>query len=336
MYKYFLRPLLFLLPAEQAHYLVLESLAYLCKFSVFKIVLQLIFAYNKSHLSLKVVGLHFRNPVGVAAGLDKNGKYLKVWDALGFGFVEVGTVTPRAQQGHTKPRLFRIRHKQALINHMGFNNEGLEVLQRRLQGRPKTLVIGVNLGKQKETPLEAALQDYILLFQSLFSYGDYFVINISSPNTKDLRKLSAESYLSKILSSLQQYNFAQTITKPLFVKISPDMSEEELHNVARLAEKYHISGLIATNTSTTLHRHSVGGLSGAPLMTQATKCLNIVRSMQKKLVLIGVGGVCSAEHALEKRQAGADLVQLYTGLVYEGPKLLKDILKSWRVDRPNV
>ena len=332
MYKYLLKPLLFLLPAERAHYLLLESLAVLCEFWWIRVVLRATFSWNRPSLALQVAGLRLRNPVGVAAGLDKNGKYLKVWDTLGFGFVEVGTVTPKVQKGNAKPRLFRLTQERALVNHMGFNNEGLSMLKRRLQRRPKELVVGINLGKQKETPLEAAPEDYLLLFQSLFNYGDYFVVNISSPNTQDLRKLSEETYLSKILSSLQQYNVSQKSARPLFVKISPDMSEQALCSIVELAEKYDLTGLIATNTSTTLHSHSVGGLSGAPLMALSTRCLDVVYRAQKKLVLIGVGGIDSAEQALEKRRAGADLVQLYTGLVYEGPKLLKNILKNWHTE----
>lgn len=291
------------------------------------------------------MGLAFPNPVGLAAGFDKNGTHIKSMASLGFGFIEVGTVTPKAQDGNPKPRLFRLPEDQALINRMGFNNEGLDALAQRLEhlrnkGLPEGLIIGGNIGKNKVTPNEDAEQDYLLCFDKLFPWVDYFVVNVSSPNTPGLRDLQEKAPLMRLLNRLQEKNRAQSSPKPILLKIAPDLTDSQLDDIADIVQSTGIAGLIATNTTISrdglrsstaeLAAIGMGGLSGAPLKERATA---VIRYLRKKLgpniCIVGVGGIDSASAAQEKLAAGADLVQVYSGMIYAGPGLVKSILKSF-------
>ncbi len=294
-------------------------------------------------LARQIAGLHFPNPVGLAAGFDKDGKHIQGLACLGFGFIEVGTVTPRPQEGNPRPRLFRLPADEALINRMGFNNEGLDALVARLQrlhrqGLPEGLLLGGNIGKNKTTPNEQAADDYLQCFEALFPYVHYFVVNVSSPNTPGLRELQEKEPLTRLLQALQAKNKARPEPKPLFLKIAPDLTDTQLDDIAEIAKTTGLSGLIATNT--TIARNGLqtpaplveaigaGGLSGAPVRQRSTE---VIRYLRQKLgpepVIIGVGGIDSPEAAREKLDAGANLVQVYSGLVYAGPGLVREILE---------
>lgn len=341
MYQQLLKPLLFLWPPETAHHLALTLLEFALKVPGLSQGIQKIFSVPKAR-PLMVAGLRFSNPVGLAAGFDKNGKHIHALASLGFGFIEVGTVTPRAQNGNPKPRLFRLPADKALINRMGFNNDGLDALIRQLQKpRPSGLVIGGNIGKNKDTPNHNAIEDYTAGFQALFPWVDYFAVNVSSPNTPNLRELQDKEPLTRLLLALQQLNSSRPNRKPIFLKIAPDLSREQLNDIAEIARLTAIDGIIATNTTIarsglrtsaeSLERMGPGGLSGAPLRARSTE---IIESLRKQLpppfVIIGVGGVDGPRTAQEKLDAGADLVQLYTGFVYEGPGIVKRILATLR------
>jgi len=288
-------------------------------------------------LERELFGLKFKNPVGLAAGFDKDGKAFRAMSALGFGFIEVGTVTPVAQEGNAKPRLFRLPADEALINRMGFNNAGMEAMTNRLKGkRPEGLIVGGNIGKNKVTPNEQANDDYNKCFDALFPYVDYFVVNVSSPNTPNLRALQDKEPLTKLLSELQVKNQQKSTPKPILLKIAPDLTNEQLDDIIDIVADTKIDGVIATNT--TIERSNLktsnsdieaignGGLSGKPARKRATE---VIRYLHEKsngnITIIGVGGIASAEDALEKLNAGASLVQVYSGLVYEGPGLVKRI-----------
>jgi dihydroorotate dehydrogenase len=279
----------------------------------------------------KLFGLTFPNPVGLAAGMDKNATALRAWEALGFGFVEAGTITAMAQPGNPKPRCFRYPSQQALINRMGFNNAGASAVAKRLarqkaSGRWPRVPVGINIGKSKLTPNEQAASDYATSYKLLLPFGDYFVVNVSSPNTPNLRALQDRDALAEIIRTLKRINNI----KPLLVKIAPDLTDDALRDIASLAESEHLAGLIATNT--TLDHSAVpkdsdqqGGLSGQPLRQRSTDVLRILRSATK-LPIIASGGIMDATAAQEKLEAGASLVQLYTGFVYNGPELIRDIV----------
>jgi dihydroorotate dehydrogenase len=279
----------------------------------------------------KLFGLTFPNPVGLAAGMDKNASALRAWEALGFGFVEAGTITAMAQPGNPKPRCFRYPSQQALINRMGFNNAGASAVANRLarqkaSGRWPRVPVGINIGKSKLTPNEQAASDYATSYKLLLPFGDYFVVNVSSPNTPNLRALQDRDALAEIIRTLKRINNI----KPLLVKIAPDLTDDALRDIASLAESEHLAGLIATNT--TLDHSAVpkdsdqqGGLSGQPLRQRSTDVLRILRSATK-LPIIASGGIMGATAAHEKLEAGASLVQLYTGFVYNGPELIRDIV----------
>ncbi len=298
--------------------------------------------YRVQHPSLKreLFGLTFENPVGLAAGFDKDGKYFKTMAALGFGFVEVGTVTPKGQIGNPQPRLFRLPQDDALINRMGFNNDGVEDLVHRLKkGYPKQLIVGGNIGKNKVTPNEQAADDYTHCFEALFPYVDYFVVNVSSPNTPNLRDLQDKEPLTRLLSLLQNLNKAKPTPKPILLKIAPDLTDTQLDDIIEIVTTTKIEGVIATNTtisrsnlqtsSSQIETIGNGGLSGQPLKQRATEVIRYLKTKSNgKLTIIGVGGIASAEDALEKIEAGASLVQIYSGLIYEGPNLVKCINKA--------
>lgn len=290
------------------------------------------------------MGLSFPNVVGLAAGFDKDGKHIPGLARLGFGFIEVGTVTPIAQEGNPAPRLFRLPKDKALINRMGFNNEGLDALAERLKalrrkGVPNWLIIGGNIGKNKVTPNESAANDYLTCFDKLFPWVDYFVVNVSSPNTPGLRELQEKEPLTRLLNLLQDKNRAQESPKPILLKIAPDLSNSQLDDIADIIRITGLAGVIATNTTISRAALStpesqiaaigMGGLSGVPVCARATEVIRYLREkLGKEAVIIGVGGIDSAASAQEKLDAGADLVQVYTGLVYEGPGLVKSILES--------
>lgn len=328
------RTALFSIDAERAHDLTLE---------LFRRAPQLAtapFARAAVDDPVELLGLEFRNRVGLAAGLDKNGACLRAWDRLGFGFVEVGTVTPRPQPGNPKPRMFRLPEHQALINRLGFNNLGVDALLRNVDEADFGGVLGINIGKNATTPIENAVDDYRLCLQKVYAAADYVTVNISSPNTKNLRDLQDESRLHALLSDLvaTAAGLAQRHGKrvPLLVKIAPDVSIEQLDGVVTAAREAGVDGLIATNTTIdraavqgSEHASEAGGLSGAPLRTASTETLRRLRQrVGSDFVLVGVGGVMSGADARAKREAGADLVQIYTGFIYRGPSLIAEAARA--------
>ncbi len=337
LYKLLLKPFLFLLSPEKAHHVTLFLLKIGLAFPGLNYCIRRSFVLKNPKLQRNLLGLTFANPVGLAAGFDKDGQHFEAMAALGFGFVEIGTVTPKPQPGNPKPRLFRLTTDGGLINRMGFNNEGVDVLVKRLKKKkPSKLIIGGNIGKNKTTPNEEATSDYQYCFEALFPYVDYFVINVSSPNTPGLRELQEKEPLLHLLSVLQNINLQQATPKPILLKISPDLSTDQLDDIVEIVQKTGISGIIATNT--TIHREGLladttalgaGGLSGKPLRKRATE---IIRYLHHKsagnFIIIGVGGISSPADALEKLQAGASLIQVYTGLVFEGPALVKKINRA--------
>lgn len=328
-----LKRFLFRLDPEKAHHLTFSLIKFPGASSVGKAV------FNKQHPSLKrrVFGLEFKNPVGLAAGLDKDAIAFNQMGDLGFGFVEIGTVTPKPQPGNDKPRLFRLIKDEAIINRMGFNNQGVKAAAERLRNRSdKSLIIGGNIGKNKVTPNEKAVDDYIICFNELFGVVDYFVVNVSSPNTPNLRDLQEKEPLTALLNALQSINNQKDKPKPILLKIAPDLTNTQLDDIIGIVKDTRIAGVIATNTTISrdglslskaeLEKIGMGGLSGKPLTRRSTE---VIRYLKQKsgnaFPVIGVGGIHSAKDALEKLEAGADLVQLYTGFIYEGPQLIRDI-----------
>ncbi len=336
---FLLKPILFLLPPERAHYFTVSLLKWVLRLPIVNLLFKNAFRFEHPQLQKQVMGLHFQNPIGLAAGFDKDGHYFREMSALGFGFVELGTVTPKPQAGNPKPRLFRLPKDNALINRMGFNNNGVEALVQQLkQKRPQHLVIGGNIGKNKTTPNEQATDDYVFCFNALFPYVDYFVVNVSSPNTPDLRALQEKEPLTKLLSTLQAINQSKANAKPILLKIAPDLSFEQIDDILDIVEQTQLAGIIATNT--TIERSGLttdvkkitklgsGGLSGAPLKKRSTEIIRYISNKtNKKITIIGVGGIEKPTDTLEKLAAGADLVQVYSGLVYAGPSLIKQTKK---------
>jgi len=333
-----LRRLLFLVGPEFAHHLSMG-------------LLQAISGMKWSHMVLRgfrprvtdvaeVAGVRFPNRVGLAAGFDKNARYLRDFHALGFGHVEIGTVTPRGQAGNSKPRLFRLPHSRALINRMGFNNDGMEVIVRRLAHRPAGLIVGCNLGKNKDTPLEDAHKDYLLVMACFYDRVDYFTVNVSSPNTPQLRQLQESAWLKGILLPLVAYRNRQNVSRPIFLKIAPDLDQKQILEVAETAVHAGIEGIIATNTTidrATLteqerHRASLcgeGGMSGAPLTGRSTEVTRqLLEALNGRLPVVASGGIMTLENAEERFRLGVPLVQLYTGFVYAGPGLIYDVARA--------
>lgn len=332
------RPLLFSFSPETAHHLAFSQLELIQKSSSIRQIFTNRLRVEDERLKSNVFGLEFSNPIGLAAGFDKNARVLPMWHALGFGFAELGTITPRPQEGNAKPRLFRLPLDQAVINRMGFNNEGAEVIRLRLleflnSGIWPSMPVGINLGKQKETPLEKAGEDYLALLDSFLDLGDYFVVNVSSPNTPGLRELQEKSRLDELLGMVQSKVRSRCLphVRPLLMKVAPDLEYSQLDDVLELCLKHGLAGIIATNT--TLSREGLktqidenGGLSGMPLRKRATDFIRYIHGkVGDKLKIVGVGGIFSAEDAYEKIQAGASLVQVYTGFVYEGPTMARNI-----------
>ncbi|MCP2042079.1 quinone-dependent dihydroorotate dehydrogenase [Pontibacter sp. HSC-36F09] len=338
MYKSLLRPLLFKLDPEKVHYLTTDALRTAFSLPLTKSISRGMFKVEDRRLERELFGLKFPNPVGLAAGFDKDAKLVDELGELGFGFIEIGTLTPKPQEGNPKPRLFRLPEDQAIINRMGFNNEGVEAAVKRLRERKSNILVGGNIGKNKVTPNEEALNDYLYCFKALYEVVDYFVVNVSSPNTPDLRALQEKEPLQQLLMALQELNNSMPKAKPLLLKIAPDLNEAQLNDIIEIAIVAKLSGIIATNTTISregLHTASnrvseigAGGLSGKPLTKHATEIIRYLRQhLPQQIKIIGVGGIMTAEDAVEKLEAGADLVQLYTGFIYEGPALVASINK---------
>lgn len=340
MYKAFIRPLLFLLKPEGAHGFIVKSLRILFAIPFAKAITTRLYRHKSSNLSRTVFGLEFSHPVGLAAGFDKDADMYRHLDAFGFSFIEVGTVTPKAQPGNPKPRSFRIPQDEALINRMGFNNLGVENAVKNLFKRRKSrLIIGGNIGKNTLTPNAEAHHDYLYCFKELYPHVDYFVVNVSCPNIQDLRDLQDTEQLSSILADITQYRAAQPEKKPILIKVSPDLTFDQLDENISTAKKYGIEGFVATNTTTsrlnlTANSNTIlsignGGLSGHPLKDRSTE---VIRYIHKKtngtMPIIGVGGIHTAQDAIEKLEAGATLIQIYTGFIYEGPGIVKKICKA--------
>ncbi len=330
-----LRPLLFSLDPETAHEVTLKLLNVAYVSGLGKLIYPVI-----EDKPVNIMGLDFKNPVGLAAGMDKNGDYIAALTALGFGFVEIGTVTPRPQPGNPKPRLFRLPEHQAIINRMGFNNLGIDHLLNQIKQSHYNGIVGINIGKNYDTPIENAVDDYLIGLRKAYTSANYIAINISSPNTKNLRQLQQGDEIKTLIASLkeEQLKLQQEhgIYVPLAIKIAPDLTDDEITHIAGLLLEFEIDGVIATNTTIARDMianhplaHEAGGLSGAPIKDQATHVVRgLAAECQGKVAIIAVGGILSAEDAQEKLQAGASLVQIYSGLIYRGPQLIADIVKS--------
>lgn len=324
------RNCLFKLDAETAHELTLAAFARFPKLATMP------FRASVPERPSSVLGLQFRNRVGLAAGLDKNGDAIAAWDALGFGFIEIGTITPRPQPGNPRPRMFRLPEHQALINRLGFNNKGVDYLVERVRSTPRRAVLGINIGKNFDTPNERAADDYVNCLRKVYALADYVTLNISSPNTKNLRELQADEPLRHLLQTVRQSadRLAQQHGRrtPLLIKIAPDLTSEQAGALAQTVRAQGMDGLIATNTTIAregvaghLHAKEAGGLSGAPLKAAALATLKAVRAaVGADFPLIGVGGIGSAADARERHRAGADLLQIYSGFIYRGPALIAD------------
>ena len=324
---------------ERAHHVTTSLFDILISIPLVGMIIRSIYILQSSHLQKEVLGITFPNPVGLAAGFDKDGKYYKTMSALGFGFIEIGTVTPVGQAGNAQPRLFRLPQDGGLINRMGFNNEGVDAMVSRLKKHGKQgLIIGGNIGKNKNTPNENAVDDYEICFEKLYPYVDYFVVNVSSPNTPGLRSLQDKEPLTKLLSHIMHLRSKKETTIPVLLKIAPDLNYDQIDEVLEILEETKVDGIITTNT--TISRAGLktpesdikdignGGLSGHPLRLRTLEVVQYVRSKNAHIPIIGVGGISTAAHALELMDAGADLVQVYSGMVYSGPSLIKNIKKA--------
>lgn len=331
-----IRSVLFNFDAEEVHHFSMKAFQNINKFQPLKNFLSTQFQFSHPSLPKRLFGLHFPNPVGLGAGFDKNALYLDELEALGFGFIEIGTVTPLPQEGNERPRLFRLPKDKAIINRMGFNNDGVKAIAARLRQRNTKIIIGGNIGKNKATPNNEAWKDYEKCFNELFSCVDYFVVNVSSPNTPGLRELQEKSSLLKIFNQLQNNNQRQLNPKPLLLKIAPDLTIGQVDDIIELAGQVNLSGLVATNTTInrehlltdteTIEKMGAGGLSGKPLHNRSLEIIKyITRQTGGKLPIIGSGGIFTGENALESMHAGASLVQVWTGFVYEGPMIVKNI-----------
>lgn len=336
-----IKPIFFQFDPEKVHYFVVKRLNWFHdQFPLGQTILRSSFDVKIKGLEREVFGIKFKNPVGLAAGFDKNGEYIEALSNLGFGFIEVGTVTPLPQPGNDKPRMFRLEKDAAIINRMGFNNKGVDTLAERLRllrAKNTEIVIGGNIGKNKNTPNEDAVNDYIKCFDRLFDVVDYFVVNVSSPNTPGLRELQEKAPLMHLLNTLQQRNNKNNISRPILLKIAPDLTNEQLDDIVEIVLETGIAGVIATNTTidrSGLHTaeevvREAGGLSGKPLTIRSTEVIKYLSEKSNKAFpIIGVGGIHSPQDAKDKLDAGASLIQLYTGFIYEGPGIIKRICKA--------
>jgi len=336
MYKLLVRPILFSVDPEKIHHVTFATLKLFGRIPFAKNLLSALFVKESPKLERELFGIKFKNPVGLAAGLDKDAKLIDELACLGFGFIEIGTLTPKPQPGNDKPRLFRLPQDQALINRMGFNNEGVLAAVERLKKRKSNVIVGGNIGKNKVTPNEQAVDDYDKCFEALYPYVDYFVVNVSSPNTPGLRELQEKEPLKKLMLHVKQLSAAKEKPKPVLLKIAPDLTNSQLDDIVEILVETKTDGVIATNT--TISREGLttdqqlissignGGLSGKPVKEKSTQVISYLRSkLGKNYPIIGVGGIMSPEDAVEKMKAGANLVQIYTGFIYEGPGFAKRI-----------
>lgn len=339
MYKSILKPLLFRKNPEDAHHFTFDLIKKSFNLPLVKNLIEGIYDYQNPVLEREVFGLKFKNPVGLAAGFDKDAKLIDEMAMLGFGFIEIGTLTPKPQEGNPKPRLFRLPKDQALINRMGFNNGGVAEAVERLKNRNSDILIGGNIGKNKLTPNENAVDDYLFCFEYLFDYVDYFVVNVSSPNTPNLRDLQEKEPLKKLLSEVQKANRKKGNPKPILLKIAPDLTVGQLDDIVEIVLETKIDGVIATNTtidrsllSTDVRQVDAigaGGVSGKVLAKRSTEVIRfLAKQSNNAFPIIGVGGIFSAKDAIDKLEAGASLVQIYSGMIYEGPGLIKRINKG--------
>ena len=334
MYTLLIRPILFCFDPEEVHYFTFSLIRIVSKIPGFNSIFKSLYEVNDKRLETEVFGLKFKNPVGLAAGFDKDAKLYNELSNFGFGFIEIGTLTPKGQDGNPKKRLFRLKEDSAIINRMGFNNGGVLEAVERLK-KNNGVLIGGNIGKNKLTPNEDAVSDYEICFDALYDHVDYFVVNVSSPNTPNLRALQDKEPLTQLLQTLQNKNLAKPKQKPILLKIAPDLTDEQLLDIIDIVKQTKIAGVIATNT--TLSREGLqsenkvemGGLSGKPLTKRSTEVIRFLSEKSNKAFpIIGVGGIHTAEDAIEKLEAGASLIQLYTGFIYEGPALVKAINKK--------
>ena len=335
MYKAFIRPILFSFDPEKVHHFTTSMLKFSLKTPLLGWSIRKHYGLEDKALAREVFGLKFKNPIGLAAGFDKDAKYFDEMSQIGFGFVEIGTLTPKPQPGNPKKRLFRLKEDKAIINRMGFNNGGVAAAVERLKGRNPSILLGGNIGKNKVTPNEAAVEDYKICFEALYPYVDYFVVNVSSPNTPNLRALQEKEPLTNLLQTLQGLNAEKPKKKPILLKIAPDLTNEQLLDIIEIVQTTQIAGVIATNTTigrdnlVAENKKETGGLSGKPLAKRSTEVIKFLTEQSgNAFPVIGVGGIHSAADAIEKLAAGASLVQLYTGFIYEGPGLIKQIKKA--------
>jgi len=333
------RSILFQFDPEKIHYKTVGMIRFMLRIPGMKGFWNSMYRVKDKKLERELFGIRFENPVGLAAGFDKNASMYNDLAYCGFGFIEVGTVTPKGQPGNEKPRLFRLREDEAIINRMGFNNDGVENAVANLKKRKTQLIIGGNIGKNKVTPNEEATEDYIKAFHALFDYVDYFVVNVSSPNTPNLRALQEKEPLTQLLQTLQDLNAKKDARKPILLKIAPDLTNEQLDDIIDIVKDTKLDGVIATNTTISreglktskerIDEIGAGGLSGKPVKSRSTEVIRyLAETSNKAFPIIGVGGIHSAKDAMEKLDAGADLVQLYTGFIYEGPRLVRDINRA--------
>jgi len=332
MYKKLIRPILFLFNPESIHNFSFIFLKIILKIPFLKSFAKVLFVLNDNKLKTSLFGLKFKNKIGLAAGFDKNAELLNEMECFGFGHVEVGTITPKPQSGNPKPRLFRLKSNKALINRMGFNNDGVNKILNRIKSYKGDLIIGANIGKNKVTPNSKAIDDYLICFKKLRKYVHYFVINVSSPNTPNLRELQSKKNLNMLIEKIQLENFSKNKIMPILVKIAPDLSQLEIDDILDVCIKNKVDGIIATNTTISkenLNNGEDGGLSGKPLFEKSNDIINYLKIKSKnKIKIIGVGGIFNGDDVHKKLSSGADLVQVYTGWIYEGPSMIKKINKS--------
>jgi len=334
MYKKIISPFLFLFDPEKIHTFTFFLIKFFFKIPVLGFLIESFYKVESPKLTKKLFGLTFENPVGIAAGFDKNATHISEFEKFGFGFIEIGTVTPKPQQGNPKKRLFRLKEDVAIINRMGFNNDGVTMIKNRLKKKYKVL-IGGNIGKNKTTPNSDAKDDYLICFKELYDYVDYFVVNVSSPNTPGLRELQSKDFLNDLFNDLNKFRSNKKIIKPILLKISPDLNQDKILEILNVIDKNKIDGIIATNTTVEFpvlkskNKNEKGGLSGEPLYDKSNDVISFISKITNgKLPIIGVGGISTPEQAIKKLKAGAHLVQLYTGIIYEGPGVAKKINKS--------
>ena len=334
MYKKIISPFLFLFDPEKIHHFTFYLLKILFKIPLSGFMIKSIYTVKHNSLERELFGLKFPNPVGMAAGFDKNATHINEFENFGFGFIEIGTVTPKSQIGNPKKRLFRLKEDKAVINRMGFNNDGTELIKKRLK-KNFNVIIGGNIGKNKTTPNSEAKADYVYCFKELYDQVDYFVVNVSSPNTPNLRELQSREFLNDLFYDLNKIRFEYLNPKPILLKISPDLNEQKILEILDVISINKIDGIIATNTTINFpklnskNRYEKGGLSGAPIYDRSNEVISFIsKCTNGKLPIIGVGGISSVDQAIEKIKAGAHLIQIYTGLIYEGPGFIKRINKE--------